>query len=261
MFIFVMCTFYLLCIFFFVSIISRASIFRHIVEPSSCTLQDLSVSLRPRASDTGADAALSVHVHRTRTEYHGLRRRNPIASLLPLSCRHLLRVCWDTATSPSLHPKYRVWLTVISTINYCCLKYSRIICLSNIPTAGGSYSSPRSISGAEYCKDPHEVLNIRPGMNLLLNPKSDNLIKSLTNRQFSGLRSRWTTWSEWQYARAHVSWAKWRMADDSFRPPHRPPSDMEPTESPGPFPVNTPPSSEEIPKLEEFEDVEECRIM
>jgi len=48
-------------VFFFVSVISRASTCRHIVEPSSCTRQDLSVSLRPGASDTGADAAVQLH--------------------------------------------------------------------------------------------------------------------------------------------------------------------------------------------------------
>jgi len=75
-------------------IIPRVSTFRHIVEPSCCAWRDLSESLRPGASDTWADAALSVHVHSTRTEYHGFGQRNPVASLSPLSwkCRLCLKV-------------------------------------------------------------------------------------------------------------------------------------------------------------------------
>ena len=52
-----------------------------------------------------------------------------------------------------------------------------------------------------YTRLPQEVRSLAPGLNLLEKPKSVSFtIPSFSkNTTFSGLRSRWTTCSLWQY--------------------------------------------------------------
>lgn len=55
------------------------------------------------------------------------------------------------------------WLNKTTHLKTDRRKLEKKVRLCHLPTAGASYSSPRSISGAEYASEPQLVINIVPG--------------------------------------------------------------------------------------------------
>ena len=71
---------------------------------------------------------------------------------------------------------------------------------------GSTFAHTSSDSGAMYGSDPH-FSDERDGARVTASPKSASLRRPyLSISTFSGLMSRWQTWSSWQYASAEISW-------------------------------------------------------